>query len=241
MSGRGDIGKMPKLHKVRDVPSRKAAGAALAVDSVSARSARAEAQRERRRQAILRVAASSFSRRGYHATSVADVIAAAKISRGTFYLYFENKDTLFLELIEQFIQRIMDVLEVVDPTRPNPTQRIYENVRRVVDVVFDNQDLTVMVLREDLGLNPEVDKKLERFYGFVREMVEGALDKGARAGLIRRVNAPIVATALIGAMKEVFLHHLVIAKDEAPPRESVAESLLDFGLRGLLRVTSSTD
>jgi AcrR family transcriptional regulator len=199
------------------------------------RSARAEAQRERRRRAILRAAAGLFSRRGYHATSVADVIDAAKISRGTFYLYFDNKDLLFLELMEQFIQHIMDVVEVVDPTQPNPTQRIYENVRRVVDVVFDNQDLTIMVLREDVGLNPEVDEKLRRFYGFVREMVEGALEKGARAGMIRKVNAPIVATALIGAIKEVFMHHLVIAKEHAPPRESVAESLLDFGLRGLLQ------
>lgn len=198
------------------------------------RSARAVAQRGRRREAILTAASVLFGQKGYHATSVADVIAAAGISRGTFYLYFDNKDSIFLELMERFIQRIMAVLEVVDPRGPNPAAKIYENVRRVVDVVFDNQDLTVMVLREDLGLKPEVDEKLRRFYGFVREMVQGALENGARHGLIRKVNEPIVATALIGAIKEVFLHHLVIAKDNAPARESVAESLLDFGLRGLL-------
>jgi len=199
------------------------------------RSVRAEAQRERRREEILRAASTLFSQKGYHATSVADVIAAAGISRGTFYLYFDNKDSLFLDLMEQFIQRIMDVVEVVDPNGANPTHKIYENVRRVVDVVFDHQDLTVMVLREDFGLNAEVDEKLKRFYGFVREMVEGALDNGVRLGLIREVNQAIVATALIGAIKEVFLHHLVIAPDHAPPRETIAESLLDFGLRGLLR------
>lgn len=198
------------------------------------RTARAEQQRELRRDAILKVASMLFGRQGYHATSIADVLEAAGISRGTFYLYFDNKDSLFLELMEQFIQRIMEVVEVVDPAMPNPAARIYDNVRRVVDVVFDNQDLTLMVLREGLGLKPEVDEKLKRFYGFVREMVEGALANGARLGLIRKVNEPIVATALIGAIKEVFLHHLMNAPDSAPPRESVAESLLDFGLRGLL-------
>jgi AcrR family transcriptional regulator len=200
------------------------------------RSVRAEAQRERRREEILRAASTLFSQKGYHATSVADVIAAAGISRGTFYLYFDNKDSLFLDLMEQFIQRIMDVVEVVDPNGENPTHEIYENVRRVVDVVFDHQDLTVMVLREDFGLNAEVDEKLKRFYGFVREMVEGALHNGVRLGLIREVNQAVVATALIGAIKEVFLHHLVIAPGAAPPREAIAESLLDFGLRGLLCV-----
>ena len=211
-------------------------------DAFARRAVRAEPQRELRRDAILKAASRLCGRTGYHATSVADVLAAAGISRGTFYLYFDNKDSLFLELMERFIQRIMEVVEVVDPAMPNPTARIYDNVRRVVDVVFDNQDLTVMVLREGaLGFSPEVDAKLKRFYGFVREMVEGALANGARLGLIRKVNEPIVATALIGAIKEVFLHHLMIARESAPPRESVAESLLDFGLRGLLLVPAAKD
>ena len=51
----------------------------------------------------------------------------------------------------------------------------------------------------------------------------------ASEGLIRKVHEPIVATALIGAIKEVFLHHLVTAVDRAPSREELAESLLDFG------------
>ena len=205
------------------------------METADRRAARAEAQRGRRRDTVLNVAAELFSRNGYHGTSISDVIDAAEISRGTFYLYFDNKDSLFLELLEIFIQRMTAVVRVVDPTGPNPTREIYENVRRVVDVVFDNQHLTVMVLREGIGIRPEVDERLKRFYGFVHEMVGGALEKGARAGLTRKVNEPIVATALIGAIKEVLLHHLVIAPERAPVRSQVAESLLDFGLRGVLR------
>src|SRR6185436_5747841 len=107
-------------------------------EDLERRSVRARAQRGKRREAILSAASMLFGRQGYHATSVADVIAAAGISRGTFYLYFDNKDSIFLELMERFIQRIIAVLEVVDPQGENPTFKIYENVRRVVDVVFDN-------------------------------------------------------------------------------------------------------
>jgi len=38
---------------------------------------------------------------GYHRTNVADIIARARIARGTFYLYFQNKKDLFEELLEQ--------------------------------------------------------------------------------------------------------------------------------------------
>jgi AcrR family transcriptional regulator len=208
-------------------------------DDLTGRSARAHEQRGLRREAILSAASQLFGRHGYHATSVADVISGAGVSRGTFYLYFDNKDSIFLELMERFIQRIMGALEVVDPQGPAPGRKIYENVRRVVDVVFDNRDLTVMVLREGLGLKPEVDEKLKRFYGFVREMLEGALANGARVGLIRKVNEPVVATLLIGAIKEIVMHHLLTAPDRAPARESVTESLLDFSLHGLLRRPNS--
>lgn len=203
-------------------------------DTRGDRTSRAGAQRERRRVHILLAAAKLFGQRGYHGTSVADVIEAAEISRGTFYLYFDSKDAVFLELMEQFIQRIMAVVEVVDPEGAAPTERIAENVRRVVDVVFEHRDLTVMVLREGFGVRPEVDEKLGRFYGFVREMLEGALRNGARHGLIRKVDEALAATALIGAIKEVFLHELVLGHSHEDGRKAISEALVDFGLRGLL-------
>lgn len=205
------------------------------------RSTRAEAMRRARREEILEAAVGLFRRRGYHATSVADVIEASGISRGTFYLYFDGKETLFLDLIERFIQRIVAVIEVVDPHGVNPTRAIYDNVRRVVDVVFDNRDLAVMVLREKVGLEPEVDQRLDRLYGFLREMLEGALVNGARAGLIRRVDERTVSTALIGAIKEVF-HDLLAVEHATPPdRSATARALLDFGMRGLMRRRTRMD
>lgn len=198
------------------------------------RTSRAEAQRTVRRREILDAAVRVFSEHGYHASSVSEVIEAAGISRGTFYLYFDGKEAIFLELLERFILRIRDAVRVVDPTGADPKGEILKNVRRVVDVVFDNRDLAVVVFRQSMGVNPEVDTKLLRLYGFLQDMVEGALINGARNGLIREVNAPIVATALIGAMKEIFYRYLVIDPVDRPDRTGVAETLLDFGLRGLL-------
>ena len=48
-----------------------------------------------RRQQILTVARDVFARRGYHAAKIDDIVAAAGIARGTFYLYFEDKRAIF--------------------------------------------------------------------------------------------------------------------------------------------------
>ena len=205
----------------------------MKVAELNRRGQRAEKQRSERRDAITRAAERVFGRLGYHAASITEVIDAAGISRGTFYLYFDGKDALFLELIERFIGLVTSALEVVDPAGADPARRILENVQRVVDVAFDHPELTRVVLRESRGLNPDIDEKLDRLYGFLDEMVEGALNNGARAHLTRRVHTPVISTALIGAFKEVFLRNL-------PPsgplctREELAEALFQFGIRGLL-------
>lgn len=197
------------------------------------RALRAERQRSQRRDAIVHAAELVFGKQGYHGASISEVIEQAGISRGTFYLYFDGKDALFLELIERFIGLVTGALQVVDPTGPDPAARILENVERVVGVTFEHPALTRLVLRESRGLNADVDEKLDRLYGFLHEMVEGALINGAASGLTRSVHPQVVATALIGAFKEVLLRHIAPVGSMAG-RKELAESLFEFGIRGLL-------
>src|ERR1700759_4211337 len=121
------------------------------VTTVDRRTLRAEQKRNERRDAILRAAEHVFCARGYPDASISDVIDAAGISRGTFYLYFDSKDALYLELIERFTSLVTAALAVVDPDGPDPARGILENVARVVDVAFDHPQLTLLVLRESRG------------------------------------------------------------------------------------------
>lgn len=198
------------------------------------RSRRAARKRRERREQILSVAQRVFATRGYHGTSVADVIKAAGISRGTFYLYFEGKDAIFRELLESFVQQLMDAVEVVDPGADDPKGKLLDNIRRVVDMLFDNHHLTVVLMREAVGLDAEVDKTLNRLYAFLLDMVMGALSNGAEWGITRKVNERIVATAIIGSIKEVLYQFLVVDRAEVEDRSAVALALFDYMLRGLL-------
>ena len=198
------------------------------------RSARAQARRKARREEILTAGEQIFGGRGYRNTSVADVIDAAGISRGTFYLYFDGKDALFQELVDRFVQRVMEVIEVVEPgAGPRPQEQIFQNVKRVVDLLFDNPDLTILILREAVGLDDEVDAKLASLHGFVHDMVVGAVHNGVQMGIIRCIDERIAATAIIGAIKEVLYQAIVVDRPDRADRKKVAQALYEFGLRGL--------
>ena len=75
---------------------------------------RANARREHRRALILRAAVETFSARGYHRTRIADIIKSAGIARGTFYLYFDSKNAIFLELLDTLLDEFLSGIEGVE-------------------------------------------------------------------------------------------------------------------------------
>jgi AcrR family transcriptional regulator len=68
-----------------------------------------------RRQQILNHARDVFALRGYHAAKIEDIVAAAGVARGTFYLYFEDKRAIFEEIVDGVLARIGMTIVRVDP------------------------------------------------------------------------------------------------------------------------------
>lgn len=80
----------------------------------------AEATRAARREQIIAAALACFARRGYHATTMADVASHAGVSKGTPYLYFQSKEALFLALHEQWDCQLADRVNTAIAALPGP-------------------------------------------------------------------------------------------------------------------------
>ena len=68
---------------------------------------------EVRRREILRAAGKVLVSRGYHNVHLDDVAAAAGLSKGTLYLYFKDKESLFAEVLEDVIDRLEERLKAI--------------------------------------------------------------------------------------------------------------------------------
>ena len=78
------------------------------------RVSRARNGREPRRTAVLTVARRIFADKGYHATSIDDIIETAGIARGTFYLYFESKRAIFDELLDELFTTLQSTVRRIE-------------------------------------------------------------------------------------------------------------------------------
>jgi AcrR family transcriptional regulator len=80
-----------------------------------------------RRDAILAAALEEFAANGFAGTRLDDIAQRAKIAKGTIYLYFADKETLFHELLRAMFAPIVQALENI-PESDMPTRDIVERM-----------------------------------------------------------------------------------------------------------------
>src|SRR4051812_37383300 len=77
-------------------------------EPVPARHVRARAERQaERRRAILDAALDEFAAAGFAAARLDDVAKRAGVAKGTIYLYFRDKESLFHELVRSMLSPIV--------------------------------------------------------------------------------------------------------------------------------------
>src|SRR5258708_30153337 len=83
-------------------------------------------QRERlqRRREIFATAERVLGEKGYHQASIEEIARAAEFGTGTMYLYFKDKETLYLELFEQKIRELLEQVEQEVGDERDPIQAL---------------------------------------------------------------------------------------------------------------------
>lgn len=188
-----------------------------------------------RRELILEHAAALFGQKGYHSTSISNIIQSAGIARGTFYLYFENKRAIFVELLDYLVVQIKKRIKTVDtsPGSPSAREQILDNITRVIELLTDNKALLSIMLEGAVGLDKSIDEKLSSFYDQIAQTIELSLKLGQQMGIIRQCNTRIAALSVVGALKEV-LHDVLRSEDGGPDIRKLAGEILDVFSKGVL-------
>ncbi len=198
------------------------------------RRAMSEEEKEGRRAEILAAAKKVFARKGYHATTVAEIAKTAKLSYGSIYWYFDSKDALFHELMEsegQALRRhVTEALATPSPGAPDAPFRAA--VRATFEFFESDRALVKLLFRDSYALGDRFEKHLfgiyESFIGDIEEIVASAAQRGIVVDYPPRMVAFSVA-ALVGQIA-----HRRIVTDDGLPAAVVADFVVSLLLNGLL-------
>jgi TetR/AcrR family transcriptional regulator, cholesterol catabolism regulator len=128
------------------------------------------------RQEILRTAARLFQQRGYDATSMNDIAAALKLSKGGLYHHFQSKDEILFEIMNHAMQITEE--RVLKPARgiAKADERLRALIRLHIEVVLSpaDREITVM-LHENHPLPPALRKRINQRKKEYVHFVEGLI------------------------------------------------------------------
>jgi AcrR family transcriptional regulator len=113
-----------------------------------------ERKKQRTRERIVEAAMSLFAERGYHATTIPDIAAAADVAPRTFFSYFPSKEAVVFHDLDRDLDALASALR-----DRLPGETAFDALRRWIDTVFDramgNEDEALLrkrLCREDEGL-----------------------------------------------------------------------------------------
>jgi TetR/AcrR family transcriptional regulator, cholesterol catabolism regulator len=162
------------------------------------------------RQEILRTAARLFQQRGYDATSMNDVAAALKLSKGGLYHHFQSKDEILFEIMDHAMEITQE--RVLAPVRgiADSQERLRALIRLHIEVVLSPRDreITVM-LHENHPLPPALRKRInhrkKEYVHFVESLIAEVQKEAQRSRNVKgAVTARAAAFALLGMINWIY-------------------------------------
>jgi AcrR family transcriptional regulator len=192
-------------------------------------SPRRRAAPETRRSELVDAALSAFTARGLAATAVDDIVRAAGVAKGTFYLYFSSKDDVVNAVAERIVDRVGDRVEAIASTAHlSPVDRLLALGRSLNEVgkdPFERELVEVFHRPENRAVHDRISE------GVITRLAPAlaiVIADGVAANVFRPQDPRLAAAFVLGSL--TVLHHVVGDPDQMP----VAIAHLDhFILRGL--------
>ena len=178
-----------------------------------------ERKKQRTREQIIDAAMRLFAERGYHATTIADIAAAADVAPRTFFSYFPSKEAVVFHDVD----RDLDTLATAFRERL-PEETAFDVLRRWIDAMFDQWMeeeeealLRKRLCREDEGLANFQGGMMARIHELVLDAIARDLGEPADALRPRLVAAATMAalTSLEGSFDERAEQRVSVGKAEA--------------------------
>jgi AcrR family transcriptional regulator len=207
-------------------------------DAVETRPETRRRRKAERPQEILEAAFAEFSRNGYAVTTLDQIAERAGVTKGTIYVYFENKEHLFISMVREITKTTLDIVHGMFESHEGSTadllraqfsfiyQHIVEDRRR--------REVVRMLIAEAPRFPALADRYHDEILRPCLDMLKQAIQRGIDRGEIRNtsiINSPQVVIAPIAL---VDLWMMMFDKRQPLDLKAYFEAHLDLVLNGLL-------
>jgi AcrR family transcriptional regulator len=150
------------------------------------------------RRDLVAAAERVFAARGYHQSKISDIAAEADVGIGTFYLHYESKEAVFLQLVEETAGRLKQAIDAAKSAVEEPAEVARLSCAVLFRFAHENRD-TFRILFGEGTFNHAI-RSAQRI--FTADIAEN-LVAGMRTGSFAPYPTALVTHAVIGLITQV--------------------------------------
>ena len=185
------------------------------------------ARGQRTRQKLVEAAEAEFAELGYERASISGIVGRAEVAQGTFYVYFEDKKTIFVELVDSLGARLRAVLSQAVRGCQNRLEIEREGLRAFLLFTAEHRGLYRIVPQAEF-----VDEECyRRYYRTLAKGYAKGLALAMKRGELRAMDPEVLAHCLMGLNDMIGLN-FVLWRPQARVDELV-EQVMDFVSHGV--------
>jgi len=177
--------------------------------------------KDERREQLLSAALKVISHRGLAATKIGDIAAAAGLSHGLVYHYFDSKDDIFTELVRRAVTSSASVLLEAEKLPLEPLEKMRAITAMTLKGIQSSEDsayyffMIMQAFTSDSG--PAEARELARGANTPSQVVQRIVEEGMAKGQIRQGAAQDYVTAYWACIQGLAMYKIAIGAGFSQP------------------------
>lgn len=183
----------------------------------------------RTRAKLIETAEQVFAEHGYHDASIVKITEAAGVAQGTFYLYFQGKQQIFEELVEDLNRRVRHAMSEAAARGATRIESERLGFRAFFQFTAEHPAL-YRIIRQAEFVSPAA---LRLHYARIVEGYIDGLEKAKTNGEIIDLDSTVAAWALMGIGELIGMRWVLWDDDNATLPEAVFDEVMALIQRAL--------
>ena len=132
-------------------------------------------------------------RKGYHGTSISDIVNKVGLSKGSLYAHFKSKGEILLKILERFKVRYIDgMTQFANEGEGNALDKLHRCISFSAKLATEHENLCLFLTFLTAELNADVDFEpmLKAVYRDYQRFISGIISQGINQGVVDNKTDP---------------------------------------------------
>lgn len=191
-----------------------------------------------RKTDILKAAEHVFAVKGYYRATVADIAEEAQYAVGTLYLYFKDKQSLYVNLFEEKMKELLSLIQQQVDQTDDAFGKIKILVKTQLEFFLNNEDFFRIFFSEREGLRWKVKDRIPtqvidlqlKFLDYITDLIKQAQSEQI---ITKEYHPQKVASILSAIIHSIIMPRLILSTKQKEDILNQDSFVLEVFLQGV--------